>query len=74
MKAVNSLRPVGGDRSNVTYATINQQSAASLRVPVPAGFQNGSVATNPDGSTFIPFTADLPRRRATTCRPSSGST
>ena len=59
MKAVNSLRPVGGDRSNVTYATINQQSAASLRVPVPAGFQNGSVFTNPDGSTFIPFTADL---------------
>ena len=59
MKAVNSLRPVGGDRSNVTYATLNQQSAASLRVPVPAGFQNGSVFTNPDGSTFIPFTADL---------------
>ena len=59
MKAVNSLRPVGGDRSNVTYATINQQSAASLRVPVPAGFQNGSVFSNPDGSTFIPFTADL---------------
>jgi hypothetical protein len=59
MKAINSLRAVGGDRSNVTYATINQQSNASLRVPVPAGFQNGNVLTNPDGSTFIPFTADL---------------
>jgi hypothetical protein len=59
MKAINSLRAVGGDRSNVTYATLNQQSVTSLRVPVPAGFQNGNVFANPDGSAFIPFTADL---------------
>ncbi|HEX2326404.1 MAG TPA: hypothetical protein VHQ00_13480 [Chloroflexota bacterium] len=59
MKAINSPRPIGGERSNVTYATINQQSAENLRVPVPPGFQSGNVATNADGSTFIPFTADL---------------
>jgi hypothetical protein len=59
MKAINSPRPVGGERSTVTYATINQQSAENLRVPVPPGFQSGNVVTNADGSTFIPFTADL---------------
>ena len=74
MKAINSPRPIGGERSNVTYATINQQSAENLRVPVPPGFQSGNVATNADGSIFIPFTADLSAAPATTCPPSSGST
>jgi hypothetical protein len=59
MKAVNSPRPVGGDRSNVTYATINQQAAASLRVPVPDGGEGGGVVELPDGTTFVPFSADL---------------
>jgi hypothetical protein len=59
MQAIRSLRPVGGERSTVTYATLNQQSAAALRVPVPAGGEAGGVVDNPDGTTFIPFSADL---------------
>jgi hypothetical protein len=59
MQAISSPRPVGGERSSVTYATINQQSAASLRIPVPAGGEAGGVVELPDGSTFVPFSADL---------------
>jgi len=59
MAAVRSGQAVGGDRSNVTYATINTQSNPSLRVPPPAGFTGGDALVAADGSAFIPFTADL---------------
>jgi hypothetical protein len=59
MQAISSTRPIGGERSSVTYATINRQSAPELRVPVPAAGQAGGVVEIPDGSTFVPFTADL---------------
>jgi hypothetical protein len=59
MKAVNSLRPVGGERSSVTYATINQQAAPELRAPVPDGGEAGGAVDLPDGTTFVPFSADL---------------
>lgn len=58
MKAVRSLAPVGGDASDVTYATIQDESAESMRRQPPTGFA-GNVAIQPDGSVFIPFTADL---------------
>jgi len=57
MKAVRSLQPVGGDRSNVTYSTIQDQSEQSLRVAPPSN-ANGP-QTRPDGSVFVPFSADL---------------
>ncbi|MCL5026233.1 MAG: hypothetical protein M1531_07035 [Chloroflexi bacterium] len=50
--------PVGGDASTVTYATVRGQAAPNLRVPPPPGFTGGT-AYQPDGSMFIPFTADL---------------
>lgn len=53
-----SSLPVGGDTSTVTYATVRGQAAANLRVSPPAGFTGGT-AYQPDGSVFIPFTADL---------------
>ena len=57
MKAVRSLLPVGGERSTVTYDTIETMSDADTRVAPPAGF-NGNVFVGAD-STFIPFSADL---------------
>jgi hypothetical protein len=59
MQAISSPRPVGGERSTVTYATINRQSAPDLRAPVPPGGEAGGVVDNPDGTTFIPFSAVL---------------
>lgn len=50
--------PVGGDQSEVTYATINTYADKSRYVAPPAGF-GGNVYTYPDGTVFIPFTADL---------------
>ena len=58
MKAIRSLEPVGGDRSTVTYDTIETESDPSKRVPPPGGFSTGT-ATLPDGAVFIPFSADL---------------
>jgi hypothetical protein len=58
MAAANSARPVGGDASTVTYATINQLSQPALQIPVPSGFTGGT-ATLANGSTFIPYSADL---------------
>ena len=58
MKAVRSLRPVGGERSNVTYDTLQTESEEERREPPPAGF-TGNVQVRADGSVFIPFTADL---------------
>jgi hypothetical protein len=58
MKAVRSQAPVGGDRSNVTYSTIQDESAESRRIAPPAGF-GGNVLLRGDGSAFIPFSADL---------------
>jgi hypothetical protein len=58
MKAVRSLAPVGGDRSTVTYDTIQTESDEARRVPPPAGF-GGSVLVRGDGSAFIPFSSSL---------------
>lgn len=58
MKAARSLAAVGGDRSSVTYDTIQNESDPSRRAAQPAGF-GGNVLIQADGSVFIPFTADL---------------
>ena len=58
MKAARSLRAVGGERSTVTYDTLQTESDAARREPAPAGF-TGNVQVRADGSVFIPFTADL---------------
>ena len=58
MKAVRSLRPIGGERSNVTYDTIETESSVDRREAPPPGF-TGNVQVRADGSVFIPFTADL---------------
>ena len=58
MAAANSPRPVGGDASTVTYATITQLAQPALRVSPPAGFAGGT-ATLPDGAVFVPYAADL---------------
>src|SRR5438093_2297096 len=57
MKAIRSLAPIGGERSSVTYDTIQTESDPSKRVPPPPG-HTGNVVVGPD-STFIPFTTDL---------------
>jgi LPXTG-site transpeptidase (sortase) family protein len=53
-----STLPVGGDQSEVTYATINIYADKARYVAPPAGF-GGNVHTYADGTVFIPFTADL---------------
>ena len=58
MKAVRSLQNIGGDRSNITYDTIQTESEEARREAPPAGF-TGNVQVRADGSVFIPFTADL---------------
>jgi hypothetical protein len=58
MKAVRSLRPVGGDRSDVTYDTIQTLSDPSRRVAPPPDF-TGNVQERADGSAFVPFSTDL---------------
>ncbi|HET7767339.1 MAG TPA: hypothetical protein VFN74_01110, partial [Chloroflexota bacterium] len=58
MKAARSLRAVGGERSNITYDTLQTESDANRREAPPAGF-TGNVQVRADGSVFIPFTADL---------------
>src|SRR5688572_3804556 len=58
MKAARSLRAVGGERSNVTYDTLQTESEEARREAPPAGF-TGNVQVRADGSVFIPFTADL---------------
>jgi hypothetical protein len=58
MKAARSLRPVGGERSNITYDSLQTESDAARREAPPAGF-TGNVQVRADGSVFIPFTADL---------------
>jgi hypothetical protein len=63
LAAVRSLAPLGGDRSNATYDTVSRAAAPANRVPPPAGALTdaapGAVAILPDGSAFIPFSADL---------------
>jgi len=58
MKAVRSQQAVGGDRSSVTYATIQDASDPAKRQAPPAGF-TGNAMVMANGSVFIPFTADL---------------
>jgi len=58
MKAVRSLKPIGGEASTVTYDALENESEVGRREPPPAGF-SGNVQVRADGSVFIPFTADL---------------
>ena len=52
--------PIGGDVSSMTYADLNTLADPSKRVPPPAGYPgNGAWTYVADGTTFIPFTADL---------------
>ncbi|MBI3972754.1 MAG: hypothetical protein HY332_15875 [Chloroflexi bacterium] len=52
--------PVGGDESALTYASLNTLANPANRVAPPAGYPGAGVMTiGPDGSTFVPFTADL---------------
>ena len=50
--------PIGGDASTLTYADLRAWAAPEERIAPPAGF-TGLTALLPDGSVFIPFTADL---------------
>ncbi len=50
--------PIGGDASTLTYADLRAWAAPEERIAPPAGF-TGLTALFPDGSVFIPFTADL---------------
>jgi hypothetical protein len=58
MKAVRSLKPVGGERSSVTYDTIQAESDPARRGAPPSGF-TGNTMVQANGNVFIPFTADL---------------
>jgi len=58
MKAVRSPQAVGGDKSSVTYATIQDASDPTKRQAPPAGF-TGNTLVMANGSVFVPFTADL---------------
>jgi photosystem II stability/assembly factor-like uncharacterized protein len=50
--------PIGGDVSTITYTTLKNEATAAKRVAAPAGFTGGAMI-KPDGSAFVPFTADL---------------
>ena len=50
--------PIGGDTSTLTYADLRARAAPEARIAPPAGF-TGLTAMLPDGSVFVPFTADL---------------
>lgn len=50
--------PVGGDRSTVTYATINDYAAPELRSD-PSFGGNPGLGPRPGGGVFIPYTPDL---------------
>ena len=50
--------PIGGDASTLTYANLRARAAPEERIAPPAGF-TGLTAMLPDGSVFVPFTADL---------------
>ncbi len=50
--------PIGGDASTLTYADLHARAAPEERIAPPAGF-TGLTALLPDGSVFVPFTADL---------------
>ena len=50
--------PIGGDTSTLTYADLRARAAPEARIVPPAGF-TGLTAMLPDGSVFVPFTADL---------------
>lgn len=50
--------PVGGDRSTISYATINDYAAPELRSDPGLG-GNPGVGPRPGGGVFIPYTTDL---------------
>ena len=52
--------PIGGDTSTLNYAALNALADPSKRVAPPSGYPgNGAWTYSNDGTTFIPFTADL---------------
>jgi hypothetical protein len=52
--------PVGGDRSELTYAEIHDWADPSRRIAPPSGYTgSGAMTVEADGTTFIPFAANL---------------
>jgi hypothetical protein len=52
--------PIGGDTSSLTYAGLHDIADPARRVQPPPGYKGYGVYTvAPDGTTFVPFTADL---------------
>lgn len=51
-------RPVGGERSSLTYTMLKAEAAEDRRLPPPKGF-TGGVSRNKDGTVFIPFSSSL---------------
>jgi hypothetical protein len=58
LQAARADIPVGGDRSTISYRTIAQDADPARRVAAPPGF-SGGVQRNPDGSVFVPYSANL---------------
>jgi hypothetical protein len=50
--------PIGGEVSTLDYSKINALAQEGARLPPPAGF-TGGVATNSDGSVFVPYSQAL---------------
>jgi hypothetical protein len=52
--------PIGGEISTMTYADLHVLADPSQRVTPPAGYSgNGTMTIDAEGTTFIPFAADL---------------
>ncbi|HLH24982.1 MAG TPA: hypothetical protein VK066_20870 [Chloroflexota bacterium] len=52
--------PVGGDVSTLSYADLHALADPSERVAPPPGYSGeGTMTIDADGTTFVPFTADL---------------
>jgi photosystem II stability/assembly factor-like uncharacterized protein len=55
-----ALLPVGGDISTLSYADLHALADPSQRVAPPPDYPgSGTLTVEPDGTTFVPFTADL---------------
>jgi hypothetical protein len=52
--------PIGGDVSTLTYADLHALADPSQRVAPPPGYPgSGTMTVDDEGTTFIPFSADL---------------
>ena len=64
LHASQAMLPVGGDVSSLTYAGLHALADPSQRVAPPPGYAgSGAMAVAEDGTTFVPFTADLSAAR-----------